>query len=258
MSAAQLARDGLSGPHDLADKSNLDKVCEVALELKALRRQQNRVAAVAELENAYPNPFIDRHMDIGCIRDLYFDANLQSVVASLFGTDLFLWRTNFFVKNQQDRDGRGTGENIWHHDRHFESGNAPIDLYDTSNHFTALIALTDVGMNAGRLEYLKGSHRPIEGFDRDIARHIKEVPEVVEDRVTPLPLAKGEFVVFHSSVLHRSLAFAGGEGRVSLAARLARSGTEIPRYGGANPAGGAQARAEPNVFYRETGILTFN
>ena len=258
MSAAQLARDGLSGPHELADKSGLDKVCEVALELKALRRQQSRVAAVAGLENAYPNPFIDRHMDIGCIRDLYFDANLQSVVAALFGTDLFLWRTNFFVKHQQDRDGRGTGENIWHHDRHFESGDAPIDLYDTTNHFTALIALTDVGMDAGRVEYLKGSHRPIEGFERDIARHIKEVPEVVQDRVTPLPLERGQFVVFHSSVLHRSLAFGGGAGRVSLAARLARAGTEIPRYGTANPAGGAQARAEPQVFYRETGILAFN
>ena len=258
MSAAQLARDGLSGPHELADKTRLDEVCEVALELKALRRQQNRVVAAAGLENAYPNPFIDRHMDIGCIRDLYFDANLQSVVAGLFGTDLFLWRTNFFVKNQQDRDGRGTGQNKWHHDRHFESGDAPIDLYNTTNHFTALIALTDVGMDAGRVEYLKGSHRPIAGFDRDIARHIEEVPEVVQDRVTPLPLEKGQFVVFHSSVLHRSLAFGGGEGRVSLAARLARNGTELPEHGAANPAGGAQGRAEPNVFYRGTGILPFN
>lgn len=113
-------------------------------------------------------------------------------------------------------------------------------------------------MDAGRIEYLKGSHGPIAGFDRDIARHIEEVPEVVQDRVAPLPLEKGQFVVFHSSVLHRSLAFEGGEGRISLAARLARNGTEIPRYGAANPAGGGQARAEPHVFCRETGILPFN
>ena len=120
------------------------------------------------------------------------------------------------------------------------------------------MALTDIGMDAGRLEYVKGSHLPIEGFDRDIPRHLDEVPDVVQDRVTPLPLKRGEFVVFHSSLLHRSLAFGGGEGRISVAARLSRSGTKIPEYGAANPAGGAQARAEPSVYYRESGILPFN
>ena len=134
------------------------------------------MAAIAGIERVGPGPLIDRHMDVPCIRDLYFDANLQSVVAGLFGKDLFLWRSNFFIKHQLDRDGRGTGENIWHHDRHFESGDAPINLFDTSNHFTVLVALTDVGMNAGRLEYVRGAHLPIEGFDRDIPRHIKEVP----------------------------------------------------------------------------------
>ena len=131
MSAVQLQQDGLSGPHGLADESGLDKVCEVALELKALKRQQNKVASLTGVEFAGPNPFIDRHMDVGCIRDVFFDANVQSVVSRLFGNDLFLWRTNFFVKNQLDRDGRGTGQNIWHHDRHFESGNAPINLVRT-------------------------------------------------------------------------------------------------------------------------------
>lgn len=58
--------------------------------------------------------------------------------------------------------------------------------------------------------------------------------------------------------LHRSLAFGGGEARISLVARLARNGTEIPRFGTANPAGGVQARAEPNVFYRGTGIPAFD
>ena len=258
MSAVQLQQDGLTGPHELADKSGLDKVCEVALELKALKRQQNKVASLTGVEYVGPNPFIDRHMDVSCIRDIFFDANLQSVVSELFGNDLFIWRTNFFVKNKLDRDGRGTGENIWHHDRHFESGNAPINLFDTSNHYSVTVALTDIGMDAGRLEYVKGSHSPIMGFDRDIPRHIKEVPDVVQDRVTPLPLKRGEFVVFHASLLHRSLAFGGGGGRISVAARLGRAGTKFPEYGAANPAGGAQALAEPNVYYRETGVLPFN
>ncbi len=252
MTNDQLQQDGLAGPYELADKSGLDRACEVVLELKALQRQQNRVASITGLENVAPNPLIDRHMDVSAIRDVFFDDNLQSALSEHFGNGLFVWRTNFFVKKE------GTGENKWHHDRHFENGNAPINLFDTSNHFSILVALTDVDMNAGRVEYVRGSHSPIDEFERDIPRHILEVPEVVQDRVTPLPLKKGQFVLFHSTLLHRSLAFGEGEGRISMAARVARIGTQIPEYGAANPAGGAQSKAEPVVHYRRSGILPLN
>ena len=127
-------------------------------------------------------------------------------------------------------------------------------------------------MDQGRLEYVKGSHQPIEGFDRDIPRHFLEVPDVIQDRVTPLAMKRGEFVLFHSALLHRSLEFGEGERRISMAGRIARIGTAIPTYGAPNPAGGApnpaggapnpaggaQAEAEPFVYYRESGILSFN
>ena len=251
MSTDQLQRDGLAGPFELADRSGLDAAREAVFELKALRRQR-LLAQKAGMDSDQPNPLIDRHMDVGVIRALFFDENLQAAVAALVGRDLFVWRTNFFVKSD------GTGQNKWHHDRHFESGRAPLSLFDTSNHFTLTVALTDIGMDEGRIEYVKGSHQPIDGFDRDIPRHINEVPEVVQDRVTPLPLKRGQFVLFHSSLLHRSLEFGRGNRRASMAARLAKTGTKIPQYGAANPAGGAQARAERFVYYRESGIMPFN
>ncbi len=252
MSKDQLLRDGLAGPYELADTSGVDAARDVVFELKALRRQQNLAAQAARTENTHVNPLIDRHMDVPAIRNLWFDANLQAVAADLLGKGLFLWRSNFFVKSD------GTGQNKWHHDRHFENGDAPIDLFDTGNHFTATLALTDIGLTEGRIEYVRGSHLPIEGFDRDIPRHILEVPQVVKDRVTPLPLKRGQFVLFHSSLLHRSLAFGEGNRRVSMAGRLAKTGTAIPKYGASNPAGGAQSAAEPNVYYRESGIMPFN
>lgn len=252
MSAEQLEETGLAGPYQLADTSGLDQGARVAVELKALRRQLNRVGEVTGVPYDGPNPILDRHMDVPCIRNLYFDAKLQLVLHELFGDNLFVWRTNFFAKSE------GTGQNKWHHDRHFENGNEPLRLYDTSNHFTILIALTDIGMDAGRVEYVTGSHKPIPGWDRDIPRHIQEVPEVISDRVTPLPMERGQFVVFHSSVLHRSLEFGQGEGRVSLAARVAKRGTQIPEYGAASPVGGAHAAAEPIVYYRDTAILPLN
>ena len=249
----QLHEDGLAGPMKLADDSNLDEVFEEVSRLKVKRREQlQRIRESGESLNDVVNPLIDRHMDVPCIKNLFFDENLQTAVRELLGTDLFVWRTNFFVKSD------GTGQNKWHHDRHFENGYAPINLYDTSNHFTVTIALTDIGLDQGRLEYVKGSHQPIEGYDRDIPRHFLEAPEVIAPRVTPLPMRRGEFVLFYSSVLHRSLAFGHGERRMSIAGRIARNGTAIPAYGAPNPAGGRQAEAEPNVYYRESGILPLN
>ena len=249
----QLRRDGIAGPLNLADVSRLDEVCEEVSKLKTARRAQlQNIKESGESLDHVVNPLIDRHMDVDPIRSLFFDANLQAAVKELFGTDLFIWRTNFFVKSD------GTGQNKWHHDRHFEDGYSPIDLYDTRNHFTVTIALTDIGMEQGRLEYVRGSHQPIAGFNRDIPRHFLEVPDVIADRVTPLPMKRGEFVMFHGSLLHRSLEFGEGERRMSMAGRLARNGTAIPTYGSANPAGGAQAEAEPFVYYRETGILQLN
>ena len=252
MSMDQLRRDGITGPHELADKSGLDAACEVVLALKALQRQQNRVARITGLPNEGPNPLIDRHMDVDVLRNLYFDDNLQAALAEYFGTGLFIWRTNFFVKSE------GAGQNKWHHDRHFENGNAPLNLFDTSNHYSITIALTDIDLDAGRIEYVRGSHLPIEGWDRDIPRHINEVPEVVQDRVTPLPMKRGQFVLFHGQLLHRSRAFDHGEGRISMAARVLRTGTQIPEYGIPNPAGGAHSAAEPVAEFRRSGILPLN
>ena len=251
MAVEQLQRDGLAGPFELADKSGLDAARDAVFEFKALRRKQVLAQKAGE-NNTYVNPLIDRHLDVAAIRTLYFDSNVQSTIAELFGRDLYIWRSNFFVKSD------GTGQNKWHHDRHFENGDAPIRIYDTSNHFTITMALTDIGMDEGRIEYLRGSHQPIDGWDRDIPRHIDEVPAVVKDRVTPLPLKKGQFVLFYGSLLHRSLAFGEGNRRVSMAARLVRAGTKIPPYGSANPAGGALSRAEPIVYYRESGLMPLN
>lgn len=263
----RLQRDGLAGPFELADKSILDAVSEVAIGLQALQRAQNSLATLAgQGDQLRHTTLINRHMAFREVRDLFLDANLQSVVAECFGKDLLLWQTKFFPKYE------GVGENRWHHDRIIENGNDPVRLYDTSNHFSFVVALSDLGTEHGRIEYIKGSHLPIDGFDRDMPRLFDEMPDVVHDRITPLTLKRGEFAVFHSALLHRSLAYGHREedwrpgyfgapnpelrrnadirsGRISLAARLARKGTVIPERWGSNPAGAAHAIAEPVPYY---------
>ena len=281
----RLQRDGLAGPFELADKSILDAVSEVAIGLQALQRAQNSLATLAGQEDQLRHTtLINRHVAFNVVRDLFLDASLQSVVSDCFGRDLVLWQTKFFPKYA------GVGENRWHHDRIIENGNDPIRIHDTSNHFSFVVALSDLGMEHGRIEYIRGSHLPIDGFDRDMPRLFDEMPDVVHDRITPLTLKRGEFAVFHSALLHRSLAYGHREedwrpdyfgapnpelrrnadirsGRISLAARLARKDTVIPERWGSNPAGAPHAIAEPVPYYdtmpdqtRPTGsvVIPFN
>ena len=286
MSREQLSNDGLAGPFLLADCSILDTVCEVAVELQLLQAQQNKLASLAGRQDLQRwTTLINRHMAFQPIQDLFRDANLQAVIAEHFGTGLVLWQTKFFPKYP------GVGENKWHHDRMMENGNDPVNLYDTSNHFSFVIALTDLGSDAGRIEFIQGSHQPIDGLDReDLDRLFHEMPEVVHDRIRPLTLKRGEFAIFHSAVLHRSLAYGHSEedwrpgyfgapnpvlrrqadvrkGRISLAARLARKETVITERWGSNPAGVPTAIAEPVPYYDEisqqvvgerSAVLTFN
>ena len=269
MALTQLEQDGIAGPFELADKSVIEGIFEVAVELQLLQRQQNVLAHLAGKDDLQRHStLINRHMAFEPIKQLFLDSNLQSVVAECFGTDLVLWQSKFFPKYQ------GVGENSWHHDRMMENGDDPINLYDTSNHYSFVVALTDLGMEHGRLEYIRGSHKPIDGLDRDMPRIFDEMPEVVVDMITPLTFKRGEFAVFHSALLHRSLAYEHQEddwqpgyfgapdpalrrnadvraGRISLACRLARKDTEITERWGSNPAGLSDAIVEPMPYFTD-------
>lgn len=248
MSMEQLQTDGVSGPYDLADKSLVDDVIELAIEFKSNQRQRN-IELKAAGEQLYHRALIDRHPEFCAMKNLFLDENVRAVATECFGSDLVICGSVFQLKY------RGVGENKWHHDRAFEDGDRPVDLHDNGNHFTVLFALTDFGMNQGRIEYVQGSHLPIDGFDRS-QRFMMELPAEVHDRVQPLTMKKGQFAVFYSSLMHRSLAFAHDEktwspnyfgkpstsnsegidysdnsdngGRISLAMRLMRNGTVIP------------------------------
>ena len=96
----RLEEEGVSQPYELADKSFLEEACEVVTELKARQRMQNVMARETGTENKHANPLIDRHMDVDVIKKLFFDENVQTVITENLGTDLFVWRTNFFVKKE--------------------------------------------------------------------------------------------------------------------------------------------------------------
>ena len=209
MSTRQLRQDGLAGPFDLADGSVVEALSEVVLRLNESKKDDRHV-----------NPqLVDRHRDVEAIRRIFDDANVRSSTTACFGTDLLLWRTNVIVRDAGSR--RAT----WQHSRLFEDADAPLDIYDMDNHFTALFAVTAMGF-----AYINGSHLPIRGFGRNnLQRHVGELPDHVRHRERELVLEPGQFALFHSSLLHRNQPILKADPPgILMVGRLVRAGTGIP------------------------------
>ncbi|MCY3621055.1 MAG: hypothetical protein OXH68_05000 [Gammaproteobacteria bacterium] len=209
MSKNQLEQNGLTGPLDLADRSVTAALCEVVLRLNESKKDDRHV-----------NPeLVDRHRDLTVIGEVFADANLRSATTTCFGTGLMLWRSNFIVKDMDSREAS------WQHSRLFEDADAPLDIYNTDNHFTVLLAVTAMGF-----AYISGSHLPMEGLDRmQLGRHVVELPHRVRDRVREMEFEPGQFALFHSSLLHRNQPILRADPPgILMAGRLVRAGTKIP------------------------------
>ena len=56
-----------------------------------------------------------------------------------------------------------------------------------------------------RFTYVRGSHLPLDGFNRNqLDRHIMDFPPTIQEKVTEVSLEQGQFVLFHYSLLHRN------------------------------------------------------
>ena len=209
MSTDELRQNGLTGPFDLADTSVIEALSEVVLSLNASKKDDRQV-----------NPaLVDRHRDVTVIKAIFSDSNLRSATNRCFSTGLLLWRSNFIVRDL------GSREASWQHSRLFETADAPLDIYNTDNHFTVLLAVTAMGF-----AYLGGSHLPIEGFDRNrLGRHVSEFPDDVQNRERQMTLGPGQFALFHSSLLHRNQPILRADPPgILMVGRLVRAGTKIP------------------------------
>lgn len=210
--AYDLFSDGLCGPFDIDQQLLIRSLLE-------------------ELEETTTG-FKNLHLRSALCRKLLSSQELTKSISSVFGEDLLLWRTNSFKKKA------GDGEISWHHDRHFENSEQPIDFTNLDNHFSILVALTDMNESNGLMEFIPGSHlldswpgrdnRPF--HHRELKEHFQKIPSALVERKVSVSLKTGQFMLFHSGLLHRSLPATEYSGnRYSLVARLCRKGTAIPR-----------------------------
>ena len=203
---------GIAGPFPLADTSILKDV-------------SNETPALSERT-------LNRHMDLLAVKSIFGDQHLQEMLARLCGEDLVVWRTGFF------RKAAGAGEIGWHHDKHFQSPDKPLlDFDEIATHFSFLLAVDDMGTDNGRLEVIPGSHRILPGYNRDqrayhnkptVEHFINDIPSSLMEARRAVTLKAGEFIIFHSGILHRSMPFFFGKPRFSFAVRLTPSDLHAP------------------------------
>jgi ectoine hydroxylase-related dioxygenase (phytanoyl-CoA dioxygenase family) len=152
----------------------------------------------------------NRHLDSRVVYDLATHPEILSKMVSLYGPDLLLWRTNFFVKYPGDKAVP------WHQDANYWPLEPPIII-------TAWIAVDPSTKENGNIQIIPGSHRKT-------IPHVKATPEVQFKQMADdgyydpndlidLEMQPGEFILFNERTLHHSKANLSDKRRIGLAVR---------------------------------------
>ena len=154
-----LQKDGFVGPFEISDNDLMSRL-------------------IVQLDSA-DGQFKNFHVRSEICRRLLSSNEIKKQVELNFGKDLVIGRSNSFKKEDSG------GEIQWHHDRHFEDGEQAINYGNLHNHFSILLALTQIDEKSGVMEFIPGSHLPKSDYERDtrpfhkrtLTEHFLDVPD---------------------------------------------------------------------------------
>lgn len=163
----------------------------------------------------------NRHLDSRTIYDLSTHPAILNKMVSLYGPDLLLWRTNFFIKYQGDK------AIPWHQDFNYWPLEPPIII-------SAWIAIDPSTKENGNIQLIPGSHRKV-------VPHVKATPDVQfqemadagyynPDDLIDLEMQPGEFILFNERTLHHSKANHSEKRRIALAVRVITPLVTVLKY----------------------------
>lgn len=197
---ATFHRDGFIGPYAAYTPDEMAPV-------------RAHVEAMLAGDTPWHNDSVDqsRHLDDVVVWEMCSRPAIVERMASLYGPDLLLWRSNFFNK------GPGAKEVPWHQDYNYW----PIDpLINIS----AWLAVDEVTIENSCVQIIPGSQKKIlrhvsapHGMDfQDMAD-----PEAFDTgAAVSMELKPGEFFLFSERTLHRSAPNTSGKRRIGLAIRV--------------------------------------
>ncbi len=189
----------------------------------------------------------NRHLDSRVMYDLSTHPEILSRMISLYGPDLLLWRTNFFIKD------KGTKAIPWHQDFNYWPLEPPIII-------SAWIAIDPSTKENGCVQIIPGSHRKV-------IPHVKATPDVQFQEMADagyynpkdlveLEMQPGEFILFNERTLHHSEANQSEQRRIGLAIRVIIPIVQVLKYDSPNHALHLIHGQDPLGFNRITNAPT--
>lgn len=164
----------------------------------------------------------DHHLDCRACFDLCRHPAIVERIASIYGPDLLLWRSNFFHKSP------GGGPVDWHFGGWFP-GHRNVPAIDPAENVTCWFALTRATRANGCMKVIPGSHK-------NTFAH-KKVDEgglfdKVLDGLDPsdavyIELEPGQFFFFNEKLVHSSEANGSDTERSGIAIRITPTSTRV-------------------------------
>jgi non-haem Fe2+, alpha-ketoglutarate-dependent halogenase len=153
----------------------------------------------------------NRHLDDRPIHDLATHPAIVDRMISLYGPDLLLWRTNFFVKEP------GAKAIPWHQDFNYWPLEPPVIV-------SAWIAIDPARTDNSCLQIIPGSHKrviPHVPAGDEVQFNEMGDPNFIDPRTAvSLEMEPGEFVLFNERTLHYSAPNTSSRRRIGLAVRV--------------------------------------
>jgi ectoine hydroxylase-related dioxygenase (phytanoyl-CoA dioxygenase family) len=205
LSKAEVLRfqdEGYLGPFELCTPE----------EMATIRERINREVLTTEGPCKDSNPTGQcRHLDCRVVYDLCSHPAIVDRMAAIYGPDLMLWRSNFFIKNPGDK------EIPWHQDGNYWPIEPAINI-------SAWLAIDESTVENSCVQLIPGTHR------KTIA-HIKSTPEMVfaemadpvrydASKAINMELKPGQFFLFNERTLHHSFPNRSNKRRLGLAVRV--------------------------------------
>ena len=152
-----------------------------------------------------------RHLDSRVIYDLCSHPAVVQRMAAIYGPDLVLWRSNFFIKYPDSK------AIPWHQDRNYWPIEPPVNI-------TAWIAIDKAVIENACMQFIPGSHRktlPHVKASEDMVFAEMGDPDYLDlHQAVNLEMKPGEFILFNERTVHHSEPNRSQKRRIGLAVRV--------------------------------------
>ena len=218
-------KQGFVGPFRLYSPTEMDKI-RVQLDSETSQFAiPNIMARTADqfADAQKNNPGHNRHMDCSSILHLSTHPGIVNRMIRILGDDLFLWRTNFFIKEP------GDVEIPWHQD-------SPYWPLEPNVVCSAWIAIDPSTKENGCVQVIPGSHlKMIPHITAPSGMYLPTMadPDYYDvNEAIDLEMQPGEIFIFNNYILHHSFSNFSNKRRMGLAIRVIPTLVKVLHYDG--------------------------